>query len=106
MELRNSVSAAFGLELPATATFDHPTIAALAAFISSRVAPSPEEEWAAPGDAAGHEVVLHTAAPSAAAILAQLQARVILGKEFAGQICMTPKLPVSGAETAKRYFSP
>ena len=40
MELRNSVNATFGVELPATATFDHPTTTALAAFIASRIAPT------------------------------------------------------------------
>jgi hypothetical protein len=39
VELRNAVSAKFGTELPATATFDHPTIAALAAFVATRLAP-------------------------------------------------------------------
>ena len=36
VELRNAISTAFGLELPATATFDYPTIAALAGFVLSR----------------------------------------------------------------------
>jgi Phosphopantetheine attachment site len=40
VELRNSVNAAFGVELPATATFDHPTTAALATFIASKMAPA------------------------------------------------------------------
>ena len=36
VELRNAVSAHFELELPATASFDYPTISALAAFVLSR----------------------------------------------------------------------
>ena len=39
VELRNTVSSLFGLELPATATFDHPTADALARYIASRMAP-------------------------------------------------------------------
>jgi hypothetical protein len=38
VELRNTVSSLFGLELPATATFDHPTTDALAHYIASRIA--------------------------------------------------------------------
>ena len=37
MELRNAVSAKFGIELPATVTFDYPTIAAMAGFLASRM---------------------------------------------------------------------
>lgn len=36
VELRNSLANRFNIEFPATLTFDHPTIAALAAFIASR----------------------------------------------------------------------
>lgn len=37
--MRNSVNTSFGVDLPATATFDHPTVTALAAFIASKAAP-------------------------------------------------------------------
>lgn len=36
VELRSTVSAAFSVPLPATAAFDYPTVAALAAFIASQ----------------------------------------------------------------------
>lgn len=36
VELRNSVSASFGVELPATVTFDYPSLQALAGYIGSR----------------------------------------------------------------------
>ena len=37
MELRNAVTAAFGISLPATVSFDYPTVAALAAHVASRM---------------------------------------------------------------------
>ena len=40
VELRNAVSAKLGVELPATVTFDYPTISALAQYIALRIAPS------------------------------------------------------------------
>ena len=40
VELRNAVTAAFGIALRATLTFDYPTVAALATFVASRMRPA------------------------------------------------------------------
>ena len=40
VELRNAVSERFGIELPATVTFDYPTAADLARFVVQRSAPA------------------------------------------------------------------
>ena len=37
LELRNKIQARFGIEMPATVTFDHPNIEALAYYISDRM---------------------------------------------------------------------
>ena len=47
VELRNSLSKQFGLDLPATLTFDYPTTAAIAGFIVESLGPAEEEEAAA-----------------------------------------------------------
>lgn len=39
VELRNAVSSKFGIELPATVTYDHPSVDALARFIASKISP-------------------------------------------------------------------
>ena len=39
VELRNSVMSKFGIDLPATVTFDYPSIAALAGYVVSRTGP-------------------------------------------------------------------
>ena len=38
VELRNAIAEAFGVALPATVIFDYPTVAALAAFVASKMA--------------------------------------------------------------------
>ena len=40
MELRNSIARRFDLELPATLMFDHPSLAALAAYLAGQLAPA------------------------------------------------------------------
>lgn len=42
VDLRNALGAHFSLELPATFTFDHPSVAAMAAYIAAAVAPEEE----------------------------------------------------------------
>ena len=50
VELRNAVSSAFGLDLPATATFDYPSTDALAKYIASKrsIASTEQAGWADP----------------------------------------------------------
>ncbi len=43
VDLRNSLAATFGVELPATVVYDHPTITALAAFIAKLLAKLPKK---------------------------------------------------------------
>ncbi len=73
VELRNSISARFQLELPATLVFDHPTIAALASFLASRLVPAqPVEAALVPAVEAGQvanqaAVAVHTVVVGASA---------------------------------------
>jgi acyl carrier protein len=83
VELRNSLQATFGLELPATVTFDHPSIEALAQHIAASLAqqaPSAfEQAPAASNQASASSGVSHES------ILAELQGIVagMLGAEVA-----------------------
>ena len=40
VEVRNAVASRFGVELPATVTFDYPSVEALAAYVVGRMAPA------------------------------------------------------------------
>lgn len=51
VDLRNALAARFDVELPATATFDYPTIAAMAQHIASSMAPAREPAHAWPDNA-------------------------------------------------------
>jgi hypothetical protein len=42
VELKNSLATRYSLDLPATLTFDYPTVAALAAYIGNNLSPVPE----------------------------------------------------------------
>ncbi len=64
VELRNSLSTAFEMELPPTLTFDYPSVAAISSFIAAAKHPAgfPEEPEAAPGRAAAAAAAAATAA--------------------------------------------
>ena len=66
VELRNSLSKQFGVDLPATLTFDYPTPSAISAFIYEAVAP--EDLAAMPGEAIGEAAAPIVLAASAGAL--------------------------------------
>jgi polyketide synthase 7 len=50
LELRNKLAAVTGRKLPATLVFDHPTPAAVARFLGTRITPGPGPEQRSPAD--------------------------------------------------------
>lgn len=85
VELRNSLQSTFGLELPATVVFNHPSVASLASHIAARLAEQQEQHELAPAQRSG---LPQAPAPSAArlsALLSELQsmAASVLGTDVA-----------------------
>jgi hypothetical protein len=70
VELRNTVSAKFGVDLPATATFDYPTADALARFIAGRAAEGSADAWPQP-------VMVSVPVPSTAAAVQHIADELI-----------------------------
>lgn len=72
VELRNAVTASYGLDLPATVTFDYPSVSALAGYIATRLDP-------VLADTLGHPVSSPVPDVHTAAIAAQPSMTVIAG---------------------------
>ena len=70
VQLRNELSSTFGLALPPTITFDHPTPAALAAFIAAQLPGAAEQ--ALPSAALEHAAPAPLAAPASAPALSEV----------------------------------
>lgn len=59
VELRNNLASTFGLDLPATLTFDHPTLAAIAAHIHVQIsATRAAGQMAIPSAVARHDAAV------------------------------------------------
>jgi len=82
VDLRNALGALFEIELPATATFDYPTLAAMAQYIAAAVAPrqaaasitwndnaAVDQDFGAPTSAAVQVVGMSCVYPGALALL-------------------------------------
>jgi NAD(P)-dependent dehydrogenase (short-subunit alcohol dehydrogenase family)/acyl carrier protein len=109
VELRNRLSAAAGLRLPATLVFDYPTPAALSRYLLSEVA---QDKTAAPGDAEldGLEQVLPSIASDGgerARIAARLQALLSkLGQSQQGDggVAVAEKIDLASDDELFRYL--
>jgi hypothetical protein len=71
VELRNAVTAKFGVELPATVTFDYPSASALAGFIASKTA-VPAAYSGGAGGAWAQPTMVSVPVPSTGAFVQQI----------------------------------
>lgn len=70
VELRNAVTAKLGVELPATVTFDYPTVEALAGFIASKTAGA--AAYSGAWDAWAEPTLVSVPVPSSGALVQQI----------------------------------
>ena len=103
VEFKNAVQASFGVELPATVTFDYPTPAALASFIAARLAPAQALDVALlDGPALGQALAQHASGTRGSTLTE------IVGWAAAVASCGDPdtsepsRLPITGGPACSR----